>query len=288
MGKKKIFKITDEEIKRMYLDGNSMSDIAKIAQDTKGLMALRQKLIDMGVDTTLNMKKYQFKFSKAFKKYKFNENYFDIIDCEHKAYWFGFLMADGYNHESKTVVCLRLKYNDLEILEKMKMDLEYTGPIYEINRIVNGAQRKYCELNLCSVIFSRQLAELGCTQGKTYTIEFPNNIPEPLIHHFIRGYFDGDGCISITKRYDRKNPTSKMYQFNIVGRKEFIAIVKKHICKNTGVKNTTFNTTKNSYAQAIHWSGKNVVTKILNYLYKDATIYLKRKHDKYLELIVPR
>ena len=49
--KKKIFKISDEEIKRLYLEGSSMSDIAKIAQDTKGLMAIRNRLISLGVNT---------------------------------------------------------------------------------------------------------------------------------------------------------------------------------------------------------------------------------------------
>lgn len=52
----------------MYLNGSSLSDIAKIAQDTKGLMALRKRLQDLGVDTTKNMKKYSEKLSKAFKK----------------------------------------------------------------------------------------------------------------------------------------------------------------------------------------------------------------------------
>ena len=59
--KKKIFKISDEQIKSMYLSGNSLNDIAKVAQDTKGVMALRNKLHELGVNTTKNMKKYSKK-----------------------------------------------------------------------------------------------------------------------------------------------------------------------------------------------------------------------------------
>ena len=62
--KKKIFKISDEEIKRLYLEGSSMSDIAKIAQDTKGLMAIRNRLISLGVNTHVSQKKYRYKISK--------------------------------------------------------------------------------------------------------------------------------------------------------------------------------------------------------------------------------
>ena len=61
---KKVFKISDNQIKQMYLDGYSMKDIAKVAQDTKGLMALRKRLKDLGVDTTKNMKRYSLKKSQ--------------------------------------------------------------------------------------------------------------------------------------------------------------------------------------------------------------------------------
>lgn len=63
MTKKKVFKISNEEIKRMYLEGSSLKDISKVAQDTKGLMALRQRLIDLGVNTKVSQKKYRYKIS---------------------------------------------------------------------------------------------------------------------------------------------------------------------------------------------------------------------------------
>ena len=59
--RKKVFKISDEQIKNMYLSGNSLQDIAEVAQDTKGLMALRNKLHELGVSTTKNMKRYSNK-----------------------------------------------------------------------------------------------------------------------------------------------------------------------------------------------------------------------------------
>ena len=284
MTKRKIFKISDEQIKQMYLDGNSMQDIAKVAQDTKGLMALRRKLKELGIDTRLDQKKYKYKISKASRKYSFDEHYFDNIKNEHKAYWLGFLMADGYNHETKTCVALRLQGQDKEILEKFKQDLKYTGPIYTINtsRKPFNIKEDYTELNLCSPIFSKALAKVGCIQNKTYLLEFPK-IKEDLINHFIRGYFDGDGCVSITNRCDRK--TGKVYQFNIVGRYEFIKKIYDIFIKTLNITATTISQNPNNYARTIHWSGRKVVTKILDYLYKDSTIYLQRKYNKYLQII---
>jgi len=60
--------------------------------------------------------------------------------------------------------------------------------------------------------------------------------------------------------------------------------IQNYICNSCNVSFTTIAGTPNSFAKRIHWSGKNVVTKIMSYLYKDATIYLERKHNKYLEL----
>ena len=285
--REKIFKISDEQIKKMYLSGKSLSDIAKIAQDTKGYMALKRKLNLLGVDTSRNMKRYSYKLSKAFHKYTLDDTVFETIDTEEKAYWLGFLYADGYNHESKTCISLRLQEPDLEILEKFQKFLKTDCPIksYERNTRI-GKYRKYYELYICSPKISSDLTKLGCIQAKTYIIEFPSVsiIPPTLIRHFIRGYFDGDGCLSITHRKDRTS-NSKCYQFNITGKVEVIQVIQNYLCNACQITKTTIAGSNKSFAKRIHWAGKNVVTKIMNYLYQNSTIYLKRKHDKYLELI---
>lgn len=275
---KKQFKITDEEIKNLYLEGYSLSDIAKVAQDTKGLMALRSRLHELGVDTNVSQRKYRYKISTSSRKYSFNEHYFDNIESEHQAYWLGFLMSDGYNHESKSQVSLRLHIQDIEILQKFKEDLQYTGEI----SIINRGNTQYCDLTLCSPIFSETLAKLGCIQGKTYTLEFPK-LPNNLLNHFLRGYFDGDGCISITQRSNRKEG-SMQYQLNFVGKDSVILKIQDIICKNTGVFKTKLRNRKNSFANCISWCGRKVCFKILQYLYKDSTIYLNRKYNKYLQI----
>lgn len=287
---RKIFKISDEEIKRLYLEGNSLNDIAKIAQDTKGLMALRNKLHDLGVDTTKNMKRYSLKMSKAFKKYDLNEYVFDVIDTEEKAYWLGFLYADGYNHENKTCVSLKLQYDDIEILEKFKSFLKTNAPIYKWTRTtkINKIKKEYCELSICSTYLSRQLAKLGCIQGKTYALKFPDFLDKTLYNHFLRGYFDGDGCISVKDRLNRRkrNGNCMNYQANITGRYEFIQECEKIISKNTNIPLGKIQKFKNNFAVSIHYSGKYQVTKLLNYLYNNATIYLQRKYDIYKEYCI--
>lgn len=284
---KKKFKISDEQIKNMYLEGYSLLDIAKVAQDTKGVMALRSKLHELGVNTYKDMKRYKYKISKSGKTYAFNETIFKVIDSEEKAYWFGFLCADGYNHETKNCVALQLQKEDFSHLEKYKAFLNYQGPIYTFTRTtsVNKLVRDYCELNVCSPIYSEDLAKLGCIQNKTYKLEFPY-ISDNLVRHFIRGYFDGDGCISITDRKDRRTRgTSMTVQLNIVGKESVLLKIQDYIVKATNVTKTPIRNRKNNFAKTISWGGTNVVLKILHYLYNDSTVYLDRKYKKYEQLI---
>lgn len=279
---------TNEELIAMYNSGMTLMEIAKVTSGSKGAMIVRQRLQDLGIDTSYssNIGKYREKMSRASHIYKLNENVFDSIDTEEKAYWLGFLMADGYNQENKTSVCLRLQAEDLEILEKFKDFLESNAPIYEFTRItrVNKLLRKYREVRVNSVHLSKRLAELGCIQGKSYLLKFPTCIPNHLMNHFIRGYFDGDGCICIKHRKNR-GINSLSYQLTITGKEDVVLEMQNYIVKEAGVNRTKIEHPKNNFAKVVHYGGRIVVTKILNYLYKDATIYLKRKHDKYLELV---
>lgn len=288
--KLKPIQASDEELIRMYNSGMTLMEIANKVSGSKGAMTVRQRLQKLGIDTSYNtnISKYKEKMSHAFHHYNLDEHVFDVIDSEEKAYWLGFLMADGYNHANKSAICLRLNAVDTEILEKFRAFLKSDAPIYSFKRqtAFSSSENDYKEVRVNSVHLSNILTELGCVQGKTYTLEFPDYIPDNLMNHFIRGYFDGDGCISITKRTNRKSPNSMIYQFTIAGRKEFLEKLQSKLVENAGVVQNSLKVREDSFAQTIHYGGFNVVLRILNYLYKDATIYLKRKHDKYLQMVM--
>jgi hypothetical protein len=189
---------------------------------------------------------------------KVTHHYFDIIDDEHKAYWLGFLYADGYNNEKFFQVELTLKKDDIEILEKLKEDLNCS---YEISykESVNANR-----LTIYSKQISETLKSKGCFQAKSLKLIFPNEdqVPEHLIHHFMRGYFDGDGCISGD-------------HFSVIGTVSFLDSFSSKL-----------NLTKVKYiseGQAFRYAkhGRNNLKKIYDYLYKDATIFLERKKYRF-------
>lgn len=210
------------------------------------------------------------------RKYNFNEHYFDIIDCQEKAYWLGFFAADGYNHVDKGCIEFRLHKQDKEILEKFKSCIEANNPI-------GLYKQTYCNLTLYSQHLCNKLSEYGLSQAKTYTLQIPQ-LDYKLMRHSIRGYYDGDGCFSVTKRKDRTE-NSLIYQFNITGMENPLRKMQEHLINNVGVVDNGLKHRKSTIAVTIHYSGKNVCKRILDYLYQDATIYLQRKYNKYKRIL---
>jgi len=163
--------------------------------------------------------------SEASTKYSANHNYFNTIDTANKAYFLGFLYADGciLNHNKSCNLCISisLTVTDGYILEKFKKELEFTGevrlkPCSQHNYKSTWIKRDQKILSVTSGKLCDDLIKLGCVPCKSLILKFPTNdqVPKNLMRHFIRGLFDGDGCITGTKTQNGK-PTS--HTFSIVG-----------------------------------------------------------------------
>lgn len=213
------------------------------------------------------------------RKFFFNEKYFDIIDDEHKAYWLGFIYADGCHNLKKKSLSITLQKEDENHLYKFYQDINCNK---QIIKILNKQYNKYySNVFVQHPHLSQALLDKGVYQNKSFIINFPSNkvVPYELKRHFIRGYFDGDGSISIPK------DKSKM-SWSIIGNYNFINGVKKYIEEN--IDNYFLKVYKHSVNSSIYClskGGRYVVNTFLDWLYKDTTIYLQRKYDKYLEII---
>lgn len=127
------------------------------------------------------------------RKYNLNDNYFDTWS-EQKAYWLGFLAADGCVKEHS--VEFTLKQEDKNAVEQLKKDLSFERPV---NTYVHKAKRKeyYC----CSLCFTSEkiveiLSKNNIVPRKSFLLKpFLKNIPENYKKPFIVRFFDGDGHI---------------------------------------------------------------------------------------------
>eukprot|EP01084_Bolivina_argentea_P127341 225226_1 len=115
------------------------------------------------------------------------------------AYWLGFLFADGNVHHthSNSVIQLALKCIDYEHVAKLKKALNST---YKLGFHKTNFQTCATSHQIYDKSLALDLINLGCIPKKSLTLEWPQNIPDPYIHHFVRGYFDGDGSIYFNKQ----------------------------------------------------------------------------------------
>lgn len=212
-----------------------------------------------------------------------NSNYFKNIDTPDKAYWLGFLYADGYI-DKKNSIRINLSSIDEAHLIKFQKAIEAYN-----HKIIHSEKRMGDKIYLqsCFAIRDKQmvedLAKLGCVNNKSLILEFPyNKIPENLYSHFIRGYFDGDGSINYTKKIYK----GKQHHWRI----EFIGTEKMLVAiKNILGKEKLSLENKGNYF-VLQISGAKQLEIILNYIYKDATddILLSRKKEKYNQFIQER
>ena len=196
---------------------------------------------------------------------------FEIIDTEEKAYWLGFLYADGSVGSTDNRIELGLAEKDLNHIEKFK---EFIGVP---NKISYRPQTKSYRYIFKSIPCKEDLIKQGCVPKKSLILKFPTEqqVPNYLIKHFIRGYFDGDGWFS---------NTSSCFQVGIIGTEDFIKGF-LNIIEIQNKNNKIFTVHREDGAKRYVFSGLNDVTNFLNWIYKDATIYLDRKYNHYLDFI---
>ena len=216
-------------------------------------------------------------------KYK-NEHYFDVIDTEEKAYWLGFIFADGniskperlVNGKTKPYyrIDVSLKYDDIEHLEKLRKALEMEAPVRKSH--TNFEQCERCRLGWNSKHMWNILNNYGCTPKKSLTLKFPNVsifASKKLVKHFIRGYVDGDGCLS----YQDSNHTKA--SMNILGTENMLSNIQNWLPLEFESK---INDKRSENVKSLSYQGRTAFY-IANYLYKNSNIRLERKYNRYLE-----
>ena len=216
-------------------------------------------------------------YGEALRKYSVNEHYLDVIDTQEKAYFLGFFAADGYVNEGGRNINIHLSSVDDEILLKFnklfenEKPLEY-APGEKNNKGYLGHETSTFIIN--SVYLVKRMQSLTSEKDKTFTVRMSKEIPEELFSHFIRGYFDGDGSFSKMGKYVKIDITSNIDMCNDI----------KKVLDNNDIYSKIYKV-KNAdeRIRKVSIQRQNEVKKFLDYIYQDATIFLERKHERYLD-----
>lgn len=200
--------------------------------------------------------------------------YFENIDCEEKAYILGIFYADGCN--TRAGIVLRLAEQDKQLLIKIRDCICPELKLRRINPRGNSRQVQWA-LGIYGEALQDRLTELGCFPKKSLILRFPQWLSPNFIRDFIRGYMDGDGCISISKRGHPR--------LAFVGTTSLLSSIREIINKQLGIDGGLYRRNKLDLFSIcdLQYNGFNKVLPVLRWLYNDATIYMERKFQKYLE-----
>jgi hypothetical protein len=147
-----------------------------------------------------------------------NESFFSDYNAD-MAYILGLLFSDGYLSSPKNrKKFIGLKLIDLQILEDIKRKMGMSNGIYNAGTTSSGNKLYKIEIGNEKVV--SDIEKLGMHARKTFTIKFPKMLPREYVRDFIRGYFDGDGCIHISKSKTKINSFIK--SFSILGIKDIL------------------------------------------------------------------
>ena len=202
------------------------------------------------------------------RKHPANDNFFDSIDTEIKAYLLGYLYADGYL-ASDGRIGIRLQEDDVEILELIQ---KYICPrsIIESSNNQNFKRKPQHSIRWKSKRMYKRLQELGFHIDKTHIdSDIFKYIPEDMKKHFLRGYTDGDGN---SQAYRLDNSTYRKIGISWSnGTKEILEDIRAWFPKyNWHLYNNKSFFVLGNYTQA-------EAAEVIQFLYKDANFFLNRK-----------
>lgn len=247
------------QIMDMYSHGSSIKEI-------HNKLGVASKKIAYVILSKQSMRKRTPKLVKQ-------EDFFCVIDTEEKAYWLGFLYADGYVGETNYNIELTLK--DRDHVVRFKDAICPSAKVYEKNIVVHGAKCTAYRVNISSKRLIQDLVKHGCVQAKSLILEWPLYVPDHLTHHFVRGYFDGDGTVGV---YTVKSGQTT-YAVRIMGTEKFLGSLSSVLRQKLCFTPTKLLQKANNKALCYCKSGKRNVLAFREFIYKDASVFLPRKKE---------
>ena len=257
---------------KYHMDGNKMTDTCK-----------KFNVSQASIHKYMTQNNIVY-FSNKGRKRKFNQDYFSKIDTQDKAYWFGFLYADGsltksnsYDKEPNRLQ-INISFKDIQLLENFLTDIDSENikiETYQPNESTFGKNKMsritLNSIKICSDMLNNGFRKKSMLASNTVF----DYIPKKLYRHFIRGYFDGDGSINIDGK------------ITFSGTKDFLIKIDSILKENNIIKQSYLYTYSDHRKDKSHNLAISMVglhkENMFNYMYKNATRYLERKYNRFLK-----
>jgi hypothetical protein len=258
MQRNQVLEKEEKEIIELYLTGKTLKYVA--SSFNRNRLTISNILKRKGI-TKHNR-------STLLSKYVKNNIFIDL-NSEECMYYLGLLYADGSISSYQASVVLKLTESEKHLVEDFAYRIYGFNKTLGVQKPANKNQNYAYYISVCSDEIYRRLIELGCVPAKSLILTFPKFLSIESAHHFIRGYFDGDGCAH------NYSPA-----IDIMGSHLFIDELYSFLVKSGITGRIVHKTKKMNLLNKRFWiTRQKEFIKFYNYIYRDATIFSHRKKD---------
>lgn len=216
------------------------------------------------------------RFSERFEK---NEEYFDEINSEDKAYFLGLIYADGCNRTDRNEIKIGLQKRDAYVLEAFSDKVFHKKKELQREKRKTKSCQEIFKISIYSKKMSRRLVELGVVKEKSLILRWPKKkvIHDSLMRHFMRGLFDGDGSVYLS-------PDKKVAYISFSGTENMCTNFRNEILKNCLVYKSKIR--EHGNIKTVTFGSKYGTLDIYHYFYNGSSIFLKRKKEKFDDFLL--
>lgn len=278
-GRKKIEvdKEVQDKIIELYQKGYGLERIVKELNLPFSFDKVKSILDDNNIHLRGVKESRQVQIFPDLRKYSINDNY--NLESHNGAWLLGFIAADGYlpnTRGAKNRIVITLAKKDKEILERIKEELSYTGPIHEY---MMGPDNSHEAVSLAftSKEIRQRIEQYGIVNNKTFKLDKIPDLPQDYLIDFIAGFFDGDGSVFYKNEHGiAMNITCASYNF--------IKEIRDYLHKEYKVNNVTIHSQqRENIVYNINY-GKRDSLILGKIFYENDYLRLGRKRNKYFSL----
>lgn len=264
----------DNEIVQMYNDGKTYKEISEFFGFKNNTPMILTALKRNGIET----KKGRYPLRSRNSK-NIDLKFFERIDTKEKAYVLGLIYSDG--SIDKNGYGFSFTSKDYDQISLFKNLLKSDHKICEINSFDERTNKNYkrYSIHICSKKVTNDLIKIGLMNNKSFDCNFPE-FDKSLIWHFIRGLFDGDGCISKGKKEGQLSFTQILSGTLYLKIKEFF-----NECGLKKNKDQIKNSLDGKNIYSIKYSSYKDLKYLYDNIYKDSDeLRLERKYEIFSDL----
>lgn len=227
-------------------------------------------------------------YTNRASKRSIRHSFFKSIEVEIQAYLLGFYTADGSVDEKRKTFRIQLSEEDSEMVYLFRDFISKNARIFHHEGcLLNGRhgevykQKPTIGIDIASSELTNSLVDLGFGYRKTYKELHLPNIKYELLRHFIRGYFDGDGCFTcwyVPANNGRKERVRG--KFDIISKTRSILIDIQGYLKENGIESLIHHLNRDDMYRLSVGSKKEMI-KLYHLLYDNSYFYLSRKYNKF-------